>query len=92
MGGGVKEPEALVFGAELRCQYGSTRYYLLTEDYASKGINGLPARFVVTDCVPDVNIMPFGDCYAGGSCVSQWMLDDEWKNSDGQNEELAVKR
>ena len=89
MGGGVKEPEALVFGAELRCQYGSTRYYLLTEDYASKGINGLPAKFVVTDCIPGVNIMPFGDCCSGGTCVSQWMLADKWINPDGQNEKFG---
>ena len=89
--GGGKEPEALVFGAELRCQYGSIRNYLLTEDYASKGINGLPAKFVVTDCVQGINIMPFGDCYAGGSCISQWMLDDKWENPDGQNETFGGK-
>ena len=87
----MKEPEALVFGAELRCENGSVRNYLLTEDYASKGINGLPAKFVVTDCIPGVNIMPFGDCYAGGPCVSQWMLDDKWINSDGQNETFGGK-
>jgi len=91
LGGGVKEPEALVFGAELRCQYGSVNCYLLTEDYASKGINGLPAKFVVTDCIPDVNITPFGDCYAGSLCKSQWMLDDKWINSDGQNETFGGK-
>jgi len=89
--GGGKEPEALVFGAELRCQYGSTHNYLLTEDYVSKGINGLPASFVVTDCRPIINIMPFGDCYAGGSCASQWMLNDKWINSDGQNETFGGK-
>ena len=89
--GGSKEPEALVFGAELRCQYGSIRNYLLTEDFASKGINGLPAKFVVTDCVQGINIMPFGDCYGGGSCISQWMLDDKWENPDGQNETLGGK-
>ena len=86
MGGGVKEPEALVFGAELRCEYGSLRNYLLTEDFASKGINGLPAKFVVTDCKPGVNIMPFGNCLDGDSCESKCVLDDRWINSDGQNE------
>ena len=93
MGGGVKEPEseALVFGAELRCQFGSANSFLLTEDFASKGINGLPAKFVVTDCIPDVNITPFGDCSNGGSCESQWMLDDKWINSDGQNETFGGK-
>jgi len=87
----VKDPEDLVFGAELRCMYGSMHNYLLTKDYVEKGINGLPAKFVVTDCVPDDNIKPFGDCYAGGSCVSQWVLDDKWINSDGQNETFGGK-
>jgi filamentous hemagglutinin len=89
MGGGVKEPEALVFGAELRCQYSDFRTYLLTENYFSKGINGLPAKFVVSDCKPGINILPFGDCTAGGPCVSQWMLADNWTNPAGQDEEFG---
>jgi len=87
----VKDPEDLVFGAELWCQYGNMHNYLLTENYAIKGINGLPAKFVVTDCVPGVNIMPFGDCLAGGPCMSQWKLDDKWTNSSGQNETFGGK-
>ena len=85
----MKDPEALVFGAELRCEHSNFRTYLLTEDYFSKGINGLPARFVVSDCKPGINILPFGDCLAGGPCESQWMLDDKWINSDGQNEKFG---
>ena len=89
MGGEVKDPEALVFGAELRCEYSDFRTYLLTEDYFSKGIHGLPAKFVVSDCKPGINILPFGNCNAGGPCLSQWMLADKWINSAGQDEEFG---
>ena len=90
MGGG-KEPEALVFGAELRCLWGSAHNNLLTKDYASKGINGLPAKFVVTDCIPGINIMPFGDCDAGDQCVYKWKLASEWTNPGVQNETFGDK-
>ena len=88
MGGDVKE-EALVLGAELHCDYGSVNSYLLTKDYALIGINGLPAEFVLEDCIPGVNITPFGDCTDGGPCESKWMLDDKWINSDEQKEKFG---
>ena len=74
---------------EIEYQPSFFRTYLLTEEYFSKEINGLPARFVVSDCKPGINILPFGNCNAGGPCVSQWMLDDKWTNFPGQNEEFG---
>jgi len=40
-------------------------------------------KFTVTDRIPGINIMPFGDCLDGGPCISKRMLDDKWINSDG---------
>jgi hypothetical protein len=85
MGGNVKEPETLVFGAKLKCPYGSQDTYLLVDDTVSKKINELPVC-VVTDSKKYLNITPFGECFAGGSCESQWELASAWENPDGQDE------
>ncbi|MDR0469909.1 MAG: DUF4280 domain-containing protein [Peptococcaceae bacterium] len=90
MGGGVKEPETLVFGAKLRCMVGTERSYLFVSDWKKKNIKELPEA-CVTDRVAYENIMPFGICLATRNpCVPQ--PADEWENPEGQNTSTNKKQ
>lgn len=82
---GTAPPEALVFGAKLKCQYGSSPSYLIVDPEREKTINGLP-QACVTDSEISVNIMPFGHCLNGSSCALMMGLSGDWTNPETQNE------
>jgi len=91
MGGGVKDPETLVLGAELYCE-GSQGYsiYLLVADQSIK-INNMPVA-CVKDCVKNFHISPFGVACMGGEMCNEeqdiMVLADEWENPGGQDADI----
>ncbi|GLB24295.1 hypothetical protein LXJ15735_05360 [Lacrimispora xylanolytica] len=84
-----KPPEPLVLGAKLRCPYGSQDSYLYVDSQDIK-INNLP-KACVDDSKALFNILPFGDCYAGGSCETLMNLNDKWENPVPQGEKVNGK-
>jgi len=89
VGGGVKgPPEALVFGAKLRCTRSLTPSFLFVPtDFMD--INNLPKACVI-DREPEVNIPLFGTCHCGmfatNPCMMQ--LPPEWTNPEAQSESI----
>ena len=84
-----KPPEPLVLGAKLRCPYGSQDSYLYVDSEDIK-INNLP-KACVDDSKALFNILPFGDCYAGGSCETLMNLNNKWENPVPQGEKVNGK-
>lgn len=84
-----KPPEPLVLGAKLRCPYGSQDSYLYVDSEDIK-INNLP-KACVDDTKALFNILPFGDCYAGGSCETLMNLNNKWENPVPQGEKVNGK-
>lgn len=84
-----KPPEPLVLGAKLRCPYGSQDGYLYVDSEDIK-INNLP-KACVDDTKALFNILPFGDCYAGGSCETLMNLNNKWENPVPQGEKVNGK-
>lgn len=84
-----KPPEPLVLGAKLRCPYGSQDSYLYVNSEDIK-INNLP-KACVDDTKALFNILPFGDCYAGGSCETLMNLNNKWENPVPQGEKVNGK-
>lgn len=84
-----KPPEPLVLGAKLRCPYGSQDSYLYVDSEDIK-VNNLP-KACVDDTKALFNILPFGDCYAGGSCETLMNLNSKWENPVPQGEKVNGK-
>lgn len=84
-----KPPEPLVLGAKLRCPYGSQDSYLYVDTEDIK-INNLP-KACVDDTKALFNILPFGECYAGGSCKNLMSLNNKWENPVPQGEKVNGK-
>ena len=84
-----KPPEPLVLGAKLRCPYGSQDSYLYVDSEDIK-VNNLP-KACVDDTKALFNILPFGDCYAGGSCETLMNLNSKWENPGPQGEKVNGK-
>jgi hypothetical protein len=76
-------PEPLVFGARLRCVYGSQPNYLYVEPGDTLSVNNLPGA-CVEDRIPGVNIKPFGTCFMDGECEYQMDPDEKWTNLEPQ--------
>jgi len=73
-----KEPEMLVFGAELKCTQGTQHGFLMITAN-SICLNGLP-QANVSDSKISENITPFGDCLKGAPCLQIAELQKEWIN------------
>lgn len=84
-----KPAEPLVLGAELECEYGSQRSFLMVEtDEIS--INDLP-KACVEDSIAHRNIHPFGQCLKNDECYFKMDLEERWVNAEPQTERVNGK-
>lgn len=84
-----KPTEPLVLGAELECEYGSQRSFLMVEtDEIS--INDLP-KACVEDSIAHRNIHPFGQCLKNDECYFKMDLEERWVNAEPQTERVNGK-
>ena len=79
-----KPAEPLVLGAELECEYGSQRSFLMVETDGIS-INDLP-KACVEDSIAHRNIHPFGKCLKNDECYFKMDLEERWVNAEPQTE------
>ncbi|MDY3229999.1 MAG: PAAR-like protein [Clostridiaceae bacterium] len=84
-----KPAEPLVLGAELECEYGSQRSFLMVETDGIS-INDLP-KACVEDSIAHRNIHPFGKCLKNDECYFKMDLEERWVNAEPQTERVNGK-
>ena len=84
-----KPAEPLVLGAELECEYGSQRSFLMVETDGIS-INDLP-KACVEDSIAHRNIHPFGQCLKNDECYFKMDLEERWVNAEPQTERVNGK-
>ena len=84
-----KPAEPLVLGAELECEYGSQRSFLMVETDGIS-INDLP-KACVEDSIAHRNIHPFGKCLKNDECYFKMDLEERWVNVEPQTERVNGK-
>ena len=79
----------MVLGAELECEYGSQRSFLMVETDGIS-INDLP-KACVEDSIAHRNIHPFGKCLKNDECYFKMDLEERWVNAEPQTERVNGK-